>query len=178
LANIRTPNPSLGFLVPTNTITSQAPEALKSHPVYYSKEDPLTEEPLEGGPKTYKVSEEIISSNHLIKELDINPELPPVKKHQLERVIQVNQLSYGLDHQLGHLDAKVQIPLIPGTKPISLPPFPSSPAKCEMIDKQMDKWIQLGVIIVLGFSSTLHTLRPTFNSIGHEMERKDVGQQV
>ena len=80
LANIRTPNPSLGFLVPTNTTTSQAPEALKPHPVYYSKEDPLTEEPLEGGPKTYEVSEEIISSNRLIKELDINPELPPVKK--------------------------------------------------------------------------------------------------
>ena len=80
LADIRTPNPSLGLLVPTNTATSQAPEALKLHPVCYSKEDPLAEEPLEEGPKTYKVGEEIISSNHLIKELDINPELPPVKR--------------------------------------------------------------------------------------------------
>ena len=41
--------------------------------------------------------------------------------------------------RLGHLDAKVQIPLNPGAKPISLPPFPSSPAKREVIDKQMDK---------------------------------------
>ena len=47
---------------------------------------------------------------------------------------------------MGHLDAKVQIPLIPGAKPISLPPFPSSPAKREVINKQMDKWIQLKVI--------------------------------
>jgi hypothetical protein len=80
LANIRTPSPSSGFSVPTNTATSQTSEALKPHPVYYSKEDPLAEEPLEGGPKTYEVSEEIISSNRLIEELDINPELPPVKK--------------------------------------------------------------------------------------------------
>ena len=51
-----------------------------------------------------------------------------------------------MDDRLGHLDAKVQIRLIPGAKPITLPPFPSSPAKREVIDKQMDKWIQLGVI--------------------------------
>ena len=80
LANIRTPNPSSGFSASTNTATRQAPEAFKPHPVYYSKEDPLAKDLLEGGPKTYKVSEEIISSNRLIKELDINPELPPVKR--------------------------------------------------------------------------------------------------
>jgi hypothetical protein len=80
LADVRTPNPSPRFSVPTNTATSQAPEALKLHPVYYSKEDPLAEEPLGGGPKTYEGGEELISSNHLIKELDINPELPPVKR--------------------------------------------------------------------------------------------------
>ena len=146
LADIRTPNPSPRFSVPTNTTTSQAPEALKLHPFYYSKEDALAKEPLEGGPKTYEVSEGIISSNRLIKELDINPELPPVKRQRLEPVIQANQLSFGLDNQLGHLDAKVQIPSIPGAKPISLPPFPSSPAKQEIIDKQTDKWIQLGII--------------------------------
>ena len=101
---------------------------------------------MEGGPKTCEVSEEIISSNRLIKELDINPEVPPVKRQQLEQVIQANQLSFSLDNRLGHLDTKVQIPLVPGTKPISLPPFPSSPAKREIIDKQMDKWIQLGII--------------------------------
>ena len=46
-------------------------------------------------------------------------------------------MSFGLDDRLGHLDAKVQIPLIPGVKPISLPPFPSSPAKRET-NEQMD----------------------------------------
>ena len=138
LADLRTPNPNSGFSVPTNTATSEAPEAFKLHPVYYSKEDPLAEEPLKGGPKTYEVSEEFIGSDRLIKELDINPELLPVKRQRLEQVIKANQMYFGLDDQLGHLDGRVQIPLIPGAKPISLPPFPSSPAKQEIIDKQ---WI-------------------------------------
>ena len=50
LASIRTPNPNSGFAVPTNTATSQAPAVLKPLPAYHTKEDPLTEEPLEGGP--------------------------------------------------------------------------------------------------------------------------------
>ncbi len=33
-----------------------------------------------------------------------------------------------------------------GTSPISLPPFSASPAKRAVIDKQMDAWIELGVI--------------------------------
>jgi hypothetical protein len=146
LAAIRTPNPKIGVSVPTSTATSQAPSALKPLPSYHSEEDPLAEEPLEGGPKIYEVGEETVNSNRLIEELDINPELPPIKKQRLERILKNNQIAFGLDDRLGHLDAKVQIPLNPGAKPISLPPFPSSPAKREVIDKQMDKWIQLGVI--------------------------------
>jgi hypothetical protein len=48
--------------------------------------------------------------------------------------------------RLGHLDVKVQIPLKPEAKEVFLPPFHASPANREVIDKQMDKWIQLGVI--------------------------------
>ena len=146
LAAIRTPNPKIGVSVPTSTATSQAPSALKPLPSYHSEEDPLAEEPLEGGPKIYEVGEETVNSNCLAEELDINPELPPIKRQQLEWILKDNQVSFGLDDRLGHLDAKVQIPLNPGAKPISLPPFPSSPAKREVINKQMDKWIQLGVI--------------------------------
>jgi hypothetical protein len=49
LAAIRTPNPKIGVSVPTSMVTSQAPSALKLLPSYHSEEDPLTEEPLEGG---------------------------------------------------------------------------------------------------------------------------------
>jgi hypothetical protein len=34
----------------------------------------------------------------------------------------------------------------PGAEPVSLPPFPVSPANREVIDKQMDSWLKLGVI--------------------------------
>ena len=113
---------------------------------YHSKEDPLAENPLEGGPKSYENNEDLITSDCLIEELDINPELSANKRHQLEQVLKHNQLSFGLDDCLGHVDAKVQIPLVPNSKPILLPPFRSSPAKRKIIDKRMDKWIQLGVI--------------------------------
>jgi hypothetical protein len=58
LVSIRTPNPNSRFAVPTNTATSQAPAVLKPLPAYHTKEGPLTEEPLEGGPNVYEVNEE------------------------------------------------------------------------------------------------------------------------
>ena len=52
-----------------------------------------------------------------------------------------------MDDRLGHLlEHAIHIPLKPGVKEISLPPFHASPANREVIDKQMDKWIQLGII--------------------------------
>jgi len=129
----------------TDTATSQAPAALQPLPAYFTKKDPLAEPPLEGGPKIYEVGEESVSSTRLLEELDINLELPQ-KRRQLEQVLTSNELTFGLDDRLGHLDARVQIPLVPNTKPISLPPFPTSPVKWEIMDKQMDKWIQLGII--------------------------------
>ena len=51
-----------------------------------------------------------------------------------------------LDNRLGHLGHAIHIPLKPRAKEISLPPFHASPANQEVINKQMDKWIQLGVI--------------------------------
>jgi hypothetical protein len=80
LVAIKTPNPKIGVLVPTSTATSRAPSALKPLPSYHSEEDPLIEEPLEGGPKIYEVGEETVNSNRLVEELDINPELPPIKR--------------------------------------------------------------------------------------------------
>jgi len=148
LAIDRTPNPKSGVSTPvtTTTATSQAPAALRPLPAYFTEEDPLAEPPLEGGPKIYEVGEESVSSIQLLEELDINPELPSDKRARLEQVLTSNELAFGLDGRLGHLDAKVQIPLVPDAKPISLPPFPTSPVKREIMDQQMDKWIQLGVI--------------------------------
>lgn len=134
------------FSVKSSTVRSEASEVLGEIPSWFKEEDALAEPPIEGGPKTAEGPEDTIPSSRLLEELDINPEISADKKRRLQEVIARNELAFGLDDRLGHLDAKVQIPLKPGAKEISLPPFGTSPANREVIDKQMDKWIQLGVI--------------------------------
>src|ERR1700679_3073092 len=113
LAATRTPNPKLGVSVLSNTATSQAPAALRPLSSYHTKEDPLAEEPLEGGPKVYEVTEDSVSGSHLLEELYINPKLPLGKQLHLQQVIASNQIAFGWDDRLGHLDARVPIPLVP-----------------------------------------------------------------
>lgn len=62
------------------------------------------------------------------------------------QVLLQNMEAFSLDGRLGMVDAHCTIPLHPNAKEVSLPPFPVSPAKREAIDKQMDTWLQLGVI--------------------------------
>ena len=110
------------------------------------KEDIYSSPPVEGGPKVAELPEDPVDSERLIEVLDINPELPASKRKEIQDVIIKNQRAFGLDDCLGHLDQTIKIPLKPDAKEISLPPFHASPMNREVIDKQMDKWIQLGVI--------------------------------
>ncbi|KIJ28333.1 hypothetical protein M422DRAFT_189872, partial [Sphaerobolus stellatus SS14] len=64
----------------------------------------------------------------------------------LKEVVLRNELAFGLDGRLGNIPEKAEIPLKPNSNPISLPPFPTSPAKREVMDTQMDTWIKQGVI--------------------------------
>ncbi|KDR72017.1 hypothetical protein GALMADRAFT_74414, partial [Galerina marginata CBS 339.88] len=57
-----------------------------------------------------------------------------------------NKAVFGLNGRLGNFPEEVEVPLISGTKPISIPPFPASPAKREIMDAQMDSWLSLEVI--------------------------------
>jgi hypothetical protein len=108
--------------------------------------DPLAEEPIEGGPKTAKAPPENISSARLLEEIDISPDITSDQRQLLETIITRNSKAFGLDGRLGNYEVKVEIPMKPDAEPVSLPPFPVSPANREVIDKQMDSWIQLGVI--------------------------------
>lgn len=112
----------------------------------YSAEDKLADPPVEGGPKTAEMPEESISTAQLLKEVDISPNLNPIQIHQLQNVIKWHKEAFGLDGRLGNYAEEVDIPLLPGTKPISIPPYQGSPTSREVIDKQMDSWINLGVI--------------------------------
>ena len=112
----------------------------------YSSDEPLAEPPIEGGPKTAEVPEELVPTVRLLKEVDISPKLTENQTKQLQEVLELHEEVFGLEGRLGHYAEEVEIPLLPNTKPISIPPFQVSPANREVIDKQMDAWIQLGVI--------------------------------
>ncbi|TFY53682.1 hypothetical protein EVJ58_g9320 [Rhodofomes roseus] len=127
------------------TVTSKVDQLVTSRGKD-TEEDPSSTEPLEGGPKTAEVPEEAINESDLIKEMDLSTHISTEQRRQLEAVVLKHKMAFSLNGRLGHYDAKVEVPLKPGATPISLPPFPSSPAKREVIDKQMDSWLQLGVI--------------------------------
>ena len=114
-----------------------------------TKESPSPEangEEIQGGPKTQETPTENIPGNRLLDEIDFSPELKDANRRSIQKVVLAHKDAFGLDGRLGDYDAKVEINLRPGSKEISLPPYNASPAKREVINKQMDTWISLGVI--------------------------------
>jgi hypothetical protein len=110
-----------------------------------SSEDHPGEDPLDGGPKTAEPAP-APQKNVSLSEIDISPDLTTVQVNALKKVVKDNKDAFGLGNRLGQYPAKVKIRLKEGTEPVSLPPFPVSPAKREVMDKQIDDWIQLEVI--------------------------------
>ena len=97
------------------------------------------------GPKTTAVPEDPVSGP--VSELvNLGPNIPADILPRLEEVLQKNAEAFGVDGRLGHVDAKVPIPLRPGTIPTSLPMYGASPAKREVIDHQVKAWFEAGVI--------------------------------
>ncbi|EUC60920.1 TY3B-TY3B-like protein, putative [Rhizoctonia solani AG-3 Rhs1AP] len=112
-----------------------------------TKEDMELSRPVEGGPKTLETPDsEIIPSERLLSEMHYNPELSKEQRKALEEIVWKNKDAFGLDGRLGHYPAEVEINLRPGTKEISLAPYGASPAKREVIDKQVEDWLKLDVI--------------------------------
>lgn len=106
----------------------------------------FNEPPLENGPKTAETPEDPITSAELFKEIDISRELSEGEVVRLKEILWSNKEVFGLNGQLGNYPGEVEVPMVDGTKPISIPPFGASPEKRQVIDKQMDSWLQLGVI--------------------------------
>ncbi|KIY45306.1 hypothetical protein FISHEDRAFT_6670, partial [Fistulina hepatica ATCC 64428] len=114
-------------------IKSETTLTSKAHQNAEGPDDILASPPVEGGPKTALESEETVPSLSLLQEVDICPDLTIEQKNQLAEVIVKNKEAFGLDGRLGNYDGLVHIPLKPGTKPISLPPFGASPANRKVI---------------------------------------------
>ncbi|KAI0366783.1 hypothetical protein BV20DRAFT_928842, partial [Pilatotrama ljubarskyi] len=102
--------------------------------VRLTSEDPLAEEPLEGGPKTSEAPPEETSFNAFVRDIDISEELDPGRRADFLQMLIRNQAAFSLDGRLGTIKGSVcTIPLRPGAKEVSLPPFPGSPAKREVM---------------------------------------------
>lgn len=99
------------------------------------------------GPKTTDPGpERVYPSDQLCKFINVDPSLKPEQRDALYKVVEKNISAFGFDGRLGHLDAKVHIELMPGTKPLSQPPYGASPAKRELISEQIDTWLAQDVI--------------------------------
>ena len=129
-----------------NVIRSQTEVTSKVQRNATEKDDPLAEEPVEGGPKIFSVPEDDVENSRLLEAVDISPDLTENQRMQLSALITRHASAFGLEGKLGNYPEKVEVAMKPGTVPISLPPYHASPANREVIDKQMDTWIELGVI--------------------------------
>ena len=82
----------------------------------------------------------------LVDVIDVNPELTSHEREQLQALVRKHEKAFATARNLGRYDARVHISLKEGTRPISLPPYHASPLKREIIDKQLDAWLEMGVI--------------------------------
>lgn len=91
------------------------------------KDDPLAENPVEGGPKTSLSPEDDIEASKLLEAVDISPDLSGDQRDRISALISKHASAFGLDGKLGNYLGKVEVEMKEGTTPISLPPFHASP---------------------------------------------------
>ncbi|KIY70138.1 hypothetical protein CYLTODRAFT_348285, partial [Cylindrobasidium torrendii FP15055 ss-10] len=90
---------------------------------------------------------EVYSSEKLRETLDVAKDVPDELQEAVWEMLERNQRAFAFDGRLGHYPSKVKINLKEGREdPISLPTYSSSPAKREVIDDQLNKWFEMGVI--------------------------------
>jgi hypothetical protein len=107
---------------------------------------PNEEEAEEYGPKTAAMPEDTVySSKDMEKLLDVGS-LPGHLKPKAWEMLKRRVKAFGFDGRLGHVDAKAPIRVKAGVEPIAVPMYSSSPEKRRVIDAQLDKWFEQGVI--------------------------------
>lgn len=97
------------------------------------------------GPKTTALPDEKVSGD-VSTLVNLGPDIPDDVLPKLTALLRKHESAFGVDGRLGQVDAKVEIPLKPGTKPISVPMYGASPAKREVIEKQINAWFEADVI--------------------------------
>lgn len=110
-------------------------------------EDDPDDEEEQWGPKTAAVPEnEYLPSSKLEELIDWGPESPPEIKAQFFDLVRKHLEAFGFDGRLGQNENKAYIRTQENANPISVPMYQASPAKREVIDKQLDAWFEQKVI--------------------------------
>lgn len=123
-----------------------------SRPVQTSANQPATlEDPEEKddlwGPKTSEPPDpKTYEGKDAKKVLDIAEDAPEEFCEALQKLVEEKIQAFGFDDRLGNHPAAVPIEVKDSVRPISMLMYSASPAKREVIDAQIDKWIEQEVI--------------------------------
>jgi hypothetical protein len=98
------------------------------------------------GPKTAAMPELTEYPSAKMKELLDIGSLPEHLKERAWRMLEKRIGAFGFDGRLGHVAAKARIRTKLDQEPIAVPMYGSSPEKRRVIDAQLDKWFEQGVI--------------------------------
>ena len=98
------------------------------------------------GPKTATMPDSAVYPSSEMKDLIDVGSLPEDLKEQAWEMLHRHQKAFGFDGRLGHLPTKVHIRTVDGQVPIAVPMYGSSPEKRKVMDEQIDKWFEQGVI--------------------------------
>jgi hypothetical protein len=111
-----------------------------------SKADNEEEEAEDYGPKTAAMPDPETYDSAKLRELIDVGTLPEELKEKAWRMLEERIRAFGFDGRLGHHPAKVHVRTLDGQVPIAVPMYGSSPAKRLIINDQLDKWFEQGVI--------------------------------
>ena len=109
-----------------------------------SNGDPSEQE--DYGPKTAAMPDSTIYPSTQMHDLIDVGSLPDHLKGKAWEMLRRRQKAFGFDGRLGHLPTKVHIRTVDGQVPIAVPMYGSSPEKRRVMDEQIDKWFEQGVI--------------------------------
>ena len=106
--------------------------------------DPIKQE--DYGPKTAAMPDSTVYPSTEMKDLIDVGSLPEHLATQAWEMLHRRQKAFRFNGRLGHLPTKVHIRTVDGQVPIAVPMYGSSPEKRRVMDKQIDKWFEQGVI--------------------------------
>ena len=99
------------------------------------------------GPKMSEPADPTTYDSGKLEELiDIAPDAPEEIRCKTIELICKHIEAFGFDDQLGMLETIAKIWMKPDAHPVSMPMYGASPAKWQVIDEQMDKWIRQEVV--------------------------------